>query len=176
MLRSPGPSSAWEGVLGSGGLLKRPSSAVASRHGDSILGGSGLVRAAARPGSGVAARARGAGPQIPATLPGSLPSPAGSAAPPLPAPRRAAPPPLSAAPPGRLRPPLTGFPDPRSLIWRRSRLRGLPRPPQPRALPRPATPPRRRGACCRHAPPRLRGTPIARGCACAHWASREDVT
>lgn len=54
----------------------------------------------------------------------------------------------------RLRPPLTGSPVPRSLIWRLSQIRGLPRPPQPRALPRPATPPRRRAACRHHAPAR----------------------
>lgn len=76
-------------------------------------------------------------------------------APPLPAPRRAH---LRCAQLRcvRQRPQLTGSRAPRSLIWRRPLLRGLRRPPPPRALPRPATPPRRRAACRRHAPPRPR--------------------
>lgn len=145
-----GPNSARGAVFGgSTGSWGGPRLGVAVR--DVGSGTSGLVRTASRTGSGVAARARGAGLQTPATSPGSLPSPAGSSGP---ASSGAALHRLRFPQLRRVRPrlPLTGFRDPRSLIWRRSRLRGLRRSPPSRALPRPATPPRRRATCRRHAP------------------------
>lgn len=118
-----------------------------------------MVRAASRPGSGVAARARGAGPQTRDTSPGSLPSPAGSAGPASSgaAPRRRRCPQLCRV---RIRRPLTGFRDPCSLIWRRSRLRGLRRPPPPpRALPRPGHAPALARCVLPPRPPRARPRP-----------------
>lgn len=141
---------------------------VAARPVGSVPGGLclGPRRLQARLGG----RGSGPGGRVPRpgdTSPGSLPSPAGSASPASSgaAPRRLRCPQLCRV---RLRRPLTGFRDPCSLIWRRSRLRGS------------AASSAARAPAAGHAPAPARCVLEPRpchahhtGCACAPRASRE---